>query len=123
MSGSALAVARRRPNTTQDGTGNNGSVVDTANVTCESCHQTSGLGGQHDEHLDEGAQCADCHDTVNTQEQIVLVAQHVNGRVDLDLPGSINMVGLNCTGSCHLGDEDEDHEGHNWITGEDDDDD
>jgi predicted CxxxxCH...CXXCH cytochrome family protein len=103
-----------------NGRGDNGSVDLTDNVTCESCHTTGGLGGQHDEHLDEGAQCADCHDTVNTQVDIVLPAQHVNGVVNLDLPPGITTVGQNCTGSCHLGDETEDHEGYNWITGEDD---
>jgi predicted CxxxxCH...CXXCH cytochrome family protein len=97
-----------------NGQGDNGDVTATANVTCESCHQTNGLSGEHEKHLDDNIQCSECHDTVDNQEEIVLAAQHVNGEIDLDLPSSINQQDLNCTGSCH----DEAHDEHHWIFGD-----
>ena len=71
------------------------------------------MSGEHEEHLDEGVVCADCHGlTTNASQDILDPSLHVNGSVDLDFSDSIYWNGTTCRGSCH----DEDHrvDEHGW---------
>ena len=84
-------------------------------VDCSSCHAGpmsgrdgwSQLSGEHEEHLRRDVECNDCHGDGGRQ---ALIEAHVNGRVDLALPPSIEQRGRTCTGTCHG----EDHEGVAW---------
>ncbi len=102
-----------------DGQGDNGRVSIDSTVDCGSCHavRSSGedawerMSGDHDEHIDEGVQCSECHgEVVDSRDQIVDVALHVNGTIELRLPSGVTRVGNSCTGSCHG----EGHSGSNW---------
>lgn len=83
---------------------------------CRSCHpdQTNdagwrGMSGRHEDHLDEGFVCADCHGlTVDAAGGILDASLHVDGEVQLDLP--VSYLDGTCTGSCHG----ETHNGRSW---------
>jgi predicted CxxxxCH...CXXCH cytochrome family protein len=91
--------------------------------SCDGCHPDASSGenrwesmsGDHEDHLDEGAVCADCHGAVVSRQQDVLdPALHVNGTPDVRLPAGMSFTGTTCTGTCHLGDENEQHNARNW---------
>ena len=107
-----------------DGQGPNGTISDGAPPRdCGSCHAglDSGasawalMGGLHDFHLAEGANCADCHAaTTNDGRSIATLALHVNGAEDVDfsLPGfSFDVLDRTCAGTCH----DHMHVGSRWL--------
>jgi hypothetical protein len=100
-----------------DGKGPNGSVSVGDVVACGDCHAVTSawgsMSGQHDKHLGEGIQCAECHPDVNAAEQITDKIPHVDGDVDIALPGTMT-YGATCSGSCHG----ESHPGSTW-TGDD----
>ena len=70
-------------------------------LQCTSCHSESGLSGRHDDHLEEGLDCDECHGDVSGFT-ITDPDSHVNGEVDVDLPSSITYSGGTCDGSCHF---------------------
>jgi hypothetical protein len=83
---------------------------------CGSCHgdpadrrSWDDMSGEHEKHLDEGIDCAECHPaTVNAGGQIVGPELHVDGEPQVDPPMTWN--GATCTGSCHG----EFHNGRRW---------
>lgn len=83
---------------------------------CRSCHpdQTNdagwrGMSGRHEDHLDEGFVCAECHGgVVSPGGAIVDASLHVDGQVSLALP--ITWNNGTCTGTCHG----ETHNGRTW---------
>lgn len=85
---------------------------------CSSCHASlSGapntwdeLSGHHEDHLDEGVLCGECHSTVAGASTMVEPEQHVDGQVQLELPVGINRTNGRCTGSCH----NENHNNRSW---------
>lgn len=82
-----------------------GSITD-----CNTCHPSRMLSGRHDDHLEEGIVCADCHGAVvNSSGQIIGSNLHVNRAVDVRIDG-LNYDGARCTGSCHG----EDHNSSRW---------
>jgi predicted CxxxxCH...CXXCH cytochrome family protein len=101
----------------------NGSATDGATMTCTSCHpdQTSSesswdsnMSGEHEKHLDEGARCSDCHSTVVTTSMVFVDATlHADGSPDV-VPTAVTWNGASCTGTCHLGEETEEHENNRW---------
>lgn len=84
-----------------------GEVSAEGEIDCGDCHsvpptQGGSLSDPHDKHLEEGVICAECHPTVNNAGSAVLEpAQHVDGDVDLELPGGMTLDGDRCTGACH----------------------
>ncbi len=99
-----------------DGTGHNGSVDATDSVGgCNDCHDASGngrhLSGRHEDHLEEGVSCTDCHgDTVSSATRIEDPSLHVDGEVQVTLPAGMTRAGNECTGACHG----ENHRGEDW---------
>lgn len=99
-----------------DGDGKNGSAKDGNTYGCTDCHGGMadggrGLGGKHDDHLEEGVSCEDCHSsTVSSGTTISGPDNHVNGKVDVALPSGMTYSGGECTGNCHG----ENHNGRNW---------
>ena len=95
-----------------------------ATPTCEGCHagpasgesaQRNRLSGEHEEHLDRGATCADCHGAmVSAGGAITNAALHVNGAVDLALPSGVTFSGTTCSGTCHIDDRTERHAANPW---------
>lgn len=86
-----------------DGTGDNGSIeADDSISGCGDCHSERGLGGRHDDHLEEGVSCEDCHaGTAASDRKIADTALHVNGTVDVELDGDVTWNNGRCSGSCH----------------------
>ena len=109
-----------------NGQGNNGEADHTMEpVTCTSCHPDQGsddddwdrMSGEHEDHLEEGAHCSDCHSaTVDTYQNILDPSKHVNGTVDIQTPSGLTWDSnrKTCNGECHIGHEDEDHENEDW---------
>jgi hypothetical protein len=106
------------------GTGEGGSTGDIADGTsaldCNDCHPsaTSGeaafeaMSGEHEEHMDEGAECFECHnDVVDSSFSIRDESLHVDGEPDVALAPStdVTVSGGQCQGACH-GDEDSEEE-------------
>ena len=83
---------------------------------CGSCHgvsQANRLSGEHEDHIDEGLVCMDCHDTADRHGEwsIVRPEQHMNGQVDLALPATLTRAANgDCNGTCHG----EDHSSRDW---------
>ena len=77
--------------------------------TCESCHTTGGLRGEHTKHRNEGVDCHDCHPDVDAAG-ISVPAQHVDGTIQIDLAGAITWNGSTCDGVCHF----ENHNNRRW---------
>jgi predicted CxxxxCH...CXXCH cytochrome family protein len=107
-----------------DGQGPNGTIADGAPPRdCESCHAGldsgqpawAAMGGLHSFHLDEGANCADCHAaTTNDGRSIATLALHVNGLQDVDfsIAGfSFDAQDRSCAGTCH----DHTHAASPWL--------
>jgi len=97
-----------------DGQGPNGTIADGAPPRdCGSCHAGldsgapawAAMAGLHDFHLNEGANCADCHAaTTSDGRSIDTLALHVNGVQDVDfsIPGfSFDALDRSCAGTCH----------------------
>lgn len=103
-----------------NGQGDNGAVEATASVECGDCHAVAGSGesalermsGEHDEHVEEGVRCAECHgEVVDASNAITDVSLHVDGSVSVALPGEVTRDGSGrCTGSCHG----EGHSSESW---------
>lgn len=91
---------------------------DAPRPSCTGCHGPGvTLSGAHEKHLDEGAQCVDCHAaTVDGSERIIAPALHVNTVIDVMLtaPG-MTRAAATCTGTCHLGVKSEDHLSTSWF--------
>lgn len=93
-----------------DGRRNDG-VAQTGNdySACDSCHADMGdrsgwsrMSGEHDEHLEEGVSCDECHGlTVSDAEEIVDPDRHVDGTADVSLADGMTWDGASCTGMCH----------------------
>ncbi|MEZ4237251.1 MAG: c-type cytochrome domain-containing protein [Myxococcota bacterium] len=95
-----------------NGRGSNGTVsINDGPRTCESCHTTNGLGGEHGEHLREGVDCQECHPDVDNVG-ISVPDQHVDGTKQVDPAGSITWDAANgtCSGTCHF----EGHSNRHW---------
>lgn len=98
----------------------NGSVTDTATVSCGTCHGVKSTGesswermsGEHHKHVnDVRAGCETCHATVVAAgDSIIGPTLHVDGTVDVSLPSGITWDGSRCTGTCH----DKNHSGFRW---------
>jgi predicted CxxxxCH...CXXCH cytochrome family protein len=95
-----------------NGRGNNGTMAHDGVVDgCDDCHGSKAyrgtwrsMSGEHEEHLDEGVDCVECHqDTVGQNDaSIVDPARHVNGVKDVALPnGMTRNANGTCTGTCH----------------------
>lgn len=110
-----------------NGRGNNGTMghIMTEELNCTSCHPNSrssnddweDMSGEHEEHLDEGAECADCHAlTVNSMGQLIGPEFHVNGTVNVQLIEGMEWSAdtMTCSGTCHLGGEEEEHRERDW---------
>jgi len=109
-----------------NGRGNNGEATHTmASVTCSSCHPDSSssdddwdeMSGEHEDHLEEGGTCSQCHGaTVDDDQNILAPGKHVNGVVDIQTESGVtwNSADKSCEGDCHIGDEDEEHEDEEW---------
>ncbi len=69
--------------------------------TCESCHASGSLSGEHGRH--DGYDCAECHaDTASGSDAIANPALHVNGHPDVNMPEmSWNATDQSCEGGCH----------------------
>jgi len=103
-----------------DGRRNNGSMSGQGEVTgCGDCHADldggrdawDTMSGEHEDHLREGLECADCHgETTSDSRSIADVSLHVNGTVDLSWTGSVVKTGDTCNGACHG----EDHDDRDW---------
>jgi predicted CxxxxCH...CXXCH cytochrome family protein len=105
-----------------NGRGNNGTETWTGNPTlgCGSCHgdlnNRTGMSGDHNGHIGDGATCVDCHATVSNGNSngIQNPALHVNGLKEVVFEGGINMtwdpVNKRCSGPCHG----EDHNNDGW---------
>jgi hypothetical protein len=104
-----------------------GTVSADASLSCDGCHPdwTSGenawdrMSGEHEKHLGEGLQCAECHaGTVNLDREIVGPTLHLNLSADVALaPRSGSMSsgdGLTCNGTCHG----QRHVACDWVRGE-----
>jgi hypothetical protein len=71
-------------------------------TNCNTCHPRNRLADEHDEHLDEGVTCDDCHGGVaSSRTAIRNPALHVNGRKDVALPSAVTRNGDRCSGRCH----------------------
>lgn len=104
-----------------DGQGPNGTIAkDAGPRTCAGCHPALSssdddweqMSGEHEEHIDEGVKCSECH-SLTTLDNVSIVADpvyHVNGKADVKLPAGMQRVGGECTGSCHG----ENHDGRDW---------
>jgi predicted CxxxxCH...CXXCH cytochrome family protein len=109
-----------------NGRGNNGAEVHTAtDISCTSCHPDASssrddwkdMSGEHEDHLRRGAVCSQCHGaTVDANQNIIDPTLHVNGSVQIqpESPVVWNATAKTCTGECHIGDKDEDHEDEEW---------
>jgi hypothetical protein len=91
-----------------NGQGNNGTAESGEDFSaCSDCHgsatrRSGDLSGRHEDHLEEGLSCEDCHaDTVSDADTIADPALHVNGTADLHLPDTMERTGGRCTGTCH----------------------
>lgn len=93
-----------------NGRGENGTVSTTESVACGDCHAVTasgddaweGMSGEHEEHIDEGVRCAECHgDVVSSAEAILDVSLHVDGTAQVSLPAGMSRSGNTCTGNCH----------------------
>ena len=86
-----------------DGTGDNGTIKSSGSVSgCNDCHKSSGLNGKHDDHLEEGVGCEECHSTTaSSSTKIKDPTMHVNGSVEVALPAGMSYDGSHCDGSCH----------------------
>lgn len=104
-----------------NGRGNNGEVNHKdAPLDCGSCHASvsgaaawGGMSGEHEDYLQEGLRCADCHGPTTADNRSILdPALHVNGQVDFTPPdgASLTRSGGTCNGSCHG----ELHEDRDW---------
>lgn len=85
-------------------------------VDCGDCHRVDGAGlsGPHEDHVDEGIACAECHPTVDAARQVVQRDLHVNGVADVALPPGVTRTATSpstCTGTCHG----EAHNGRRWV--------
>ncbi|MES2643310.1 MAG: CxxxxCH/CxxCH domain-containing protein [Myxococcota bacterium] len=102
-----------------NGRSDNGSVSVDSTVRCGSCHavQASGedawerLSAPHEDHLEEGVTCNECHgEVVSAGDVIAHPELHVNGSVSVRLPSGMTRASETCTGSCHG----ESHGGRRW---------
>ena len=109
-----------------------GTESDGGNATaldCDACHaspprSTQGNGThQHRDHDHDRVTCDWCHDSVaNGSSTIDQDALHVNGDVQVKFSPTANQWGgmswnastQRCTGECHVGGEDERHQGERW---------
>jgi len=93
------------------GNGRSGGAASSGeNYGCNDCHRKSALSGEHDEHLEEGVDCDDCHgDTVDRNDNIVGPDRHVDGDVDLAMD-ELSWNGNSCDGDCHG----EGHDNEHW---------
>ncbi len=97
-----------------NGAGVRGSVTIGDSTNCSSCHgsrsSSSGMSGDHRDHISEGVDCGECHaDTLSGSTSISNPSNHVNGSVDVRITG-LSYSGSRCTGSCHG----EYHSGERW---------
>ncbi|MBX7081318.1 MAG: hypothetical protein K1X88_19105 [Nannocystaceae bacterium] len=85
----------------------NGSYAHTdPEPNCGGCHPYPGtsntafntMSGQHSRHINEGINCAECHDPL-------AIESHVDGKPDLDITVAgfnVDEASLSCSGLCHL---------------------
>jgi len=90
-----------------NGRTNSGNVSWTTNinVTCNTCHPTTGLAGEHSKHVTgEGYACYRCHNnTVDSANIVKNKALHINQVKDVALSngGTYNSGNRTCSSSCH----------------------
>lgn len=89
-----------------------------ARPDCGTCHGSisnggSGLSDPHEDHLEEGVTCDQCHSATATARGTAILdpGRHVNGTIDVVLAsGTLTRENGTCTGSCHG----EEHGGRLW---------
>ncbi|MBX7080689.1 MAG: hypothetical protein K1X88_15945 [Nannocystaceae bacterium] len=99
---------------------------DMATPDCGGCHAYPGtanddlttMSGQHRRHMNEGAQCQDCHTDTVSGDTILTASLHVDGNKDVKLSGPASDMTWNagaksCSGTCHVG-EAEGHNNEHW---------
>ena len=87
--------------------------------TCgQSCHRSADfeglpeLGGRHTLHIEDRIGCADCHESVIDQDNVIIdVSLHVNGVLDVQLEHDLGWDGSTCSGQCHG----HDHASETWA--------
>jgi hypothetical protein len=94
-----------------NGQGDNGEIaVGDGPLGCDGCHASRagpsevwrGMSGEHSDHLRHDVGCEDCHrDTVDENDQIVGLAEHVNGTATFATDEQVTFDGKTCTGECH----------------------
>ncbi len=97
-----------------DGQGPNGTITDGAPPRdCGSCHAGldsgsaawNAMGGLHGFHMNEGANCAECHaETTQDGRSIASLAVHVNGLKEVEFTAagfSFDTNNRSCAGTCH----------------------
>jgi predicted CxxxxCH...CXXCH cytochrome family protein len=89
-----------------NGRGALGSVVDGTQTTCNSCHPSNSLGGDHRDHDEDGMTCGTCHAAVAVGNGTIANALlHVDGVKQMAMPAGETIVWApatrRCTGPCH----------------------
>ncbi|MBK8235940.1 MAG: hypothetical protein IPK74_10310 [Deltaproteobacteria bacterium] len=110
-----------------NGRQDNGSYShDMATPDCGGCHAYPGtanndlnsMSGEHRRHMNEGAECQDCHTDTVSGDGILTATLHVDGNKDVKLSGpAVDMTwnggAKTCNGTCHTG-EAEGHNNEHW---------
>jgi hypothetical protein len=81
-------------------------------TNCTSCHGNPPNTGEHNKHENEGASCDDCHQGAGSGSGL---NHFYDIEVDIDFsePG-FTYISDQCTGTCHIGSEPEDHDNEDW---------
>lgn len=101
-----------------NGAGVNGSVHSGETLACDGCHGDARapevLSGMHANHIENGANCSECHiSTVSDNETVSDPNHHVNGTVDVAFVSDMVVQDGVCSGTCH----DVYHDGSSWTNG------
>jgi len=84
-------------------------------LSCNGCHPTGGLGGEHEKHInDENMTCNECHlQVAGSSTTIIAPTLHVDGQKQVQMEVTTitwNPGNRRCTGPCHG----EDHGDEGW---------
>ena len=78
-------------------------------TNCGSCHGNPPGSGEHGEHI--SASCDECHLNAGSGTGL---NHFYDGEVDVQFIQSVTYVGGECSGTCHIGSESDDHNNRNW---------